>query len=190
MNNSKKVILFLKGGAGSGWMAPPEGTHLPSSANITDIESAREYWREHFAGKVFPLAVHSKKPGSSAIKIRVRFDAGNDHAFSNDIGKQQKTGVRDFNVSRARAMSRILQIIEHPKTRSRNYGADLLFEHPTGGHHYTVVLTWREAARMYEFHSAHFKSAKEVYDLLHSQDARKNEGPLQKSEPSSVFAEL
>lgn len=46
------------------------------------------------------------------------------------------------------------------------------------------------AGRVYEFHSAHFKSVAEVRDLWRRQDSRKNKGPLQKSGPLTVFAEL
>lgn len=65
-----------------------------------------------------------------------------------------------------------------------------MFESAVSGEHFTVVLTWRAASKVYEFHSAHFKPIEEVRRLWKQQDARKNEGPLQKSEPSSVFAGL
>lgn len=182
---------MIKGGDGSGWFGPEHGgTHLPSSAHIATHEEARKYWRCHFGERTWPLEVHSSNPQKKPIPIKVRFDSENDHAFSGDIGGRQKTGVREFDVERAQAMSRILAVIEHPKARSINHGADVLFESPQHGQHYTVILTWRSAAKVYEFHSAHFKPISEVRQLLAQRDRQKNQGPLQKSGPQTVFAGL
>lgn len=182
------AYLLAKGGPGSGWAGPPAGTHIKSSDHVSNEAEARAYWLEHYGGKIIPLKVHFSDPAKAPIPIKVRFDANNDHAYSGDVGGKQKTGIRAFDIDRARAMSRILAVIEHPKARARNYNADLLFEAAVNGRHYTVVLTWRSSAKVYEFHSAHFRSVDDMQRLWRQQDARKNEGPLQKGGPSTVFA--
>lgn len=217
MAGSMRVLLFFRepgpgGGAGlvkaRGWWGPLHGgSHvkrtahkegedgggralsvtLPDSSHIETDEQAKAYWRAHFAGKVIPLAVHSAKNSKPPIRIKVRFDAANNHAFSSDVGGKNKVGVRKFDVKRAKAMSRILRTIEYPKTRSRNYDADLLFERIVDGESFTVVLTWRASSKIYEFHSSHFKSVDEVRRLIAHNDRIKNDGPLQKSEPSWPF---
>lgn len=186
---------LTKGGPGSGWFGPDHGgTHgpgasgaspptLPSSAGITTLEQAQAYWRTHFAKKVMALNVHGAGR-NQPIPIHVRF-SDTHHAYTTDAGGRQKTGQRVFDLQRAHAMDRILRTIEHPKRRLRNFHADLLLEGKAHGHQYTVVLTWREAAQVYEFHSAHFKPIQEVERLARENDPRKNSGPLQKSEPGS-----
>ncbi len=166
------------------------GRWLPMSGHITSLGQARDWWKEHLGGKVLQLKVHSRDPKKLPIKIKVRFDPNSDHAFTDDIGGKQKTGQRVFDAKRAQAMSRIPQVIEHPKARARNYHADLLFEAPVNGEQYTVVLTWHDAAGLYEFRSAHFKPAADVRMLLAQQDRQKNKGPLQKGGPLTVFAGL
>jgi len=148
------------------------------------LEEAKAYWGEHFAGKTLNLAVHKGKGANKRkIPIRVRFDAKNDHAFTDDVGGKQKTGERKFDASRAQAMHRILSVIEHPKKIARHYGADLLFESSIKGRHFTVVLAWRESDKVYEFNSAYFMDVGEVSYLLEHQDRGKGNGPLWKSEP-------
>lgn len=189
MIKSTVPLVLVKGGNGSGWHGPQHGgTHMPSSAGLDTLENARHYWRYHYGGYVRHLEVHLS--GRAPIPIKVRFDESNEHAFTTDAGGKEKTGERMFDEKRAKAMSRILQVIEHPKARARNYHADLMFEAPVGGEHYTVVLTWRDVAKLYEFHSAHFKTIDEVRRLLAHQDHRKNSGPLQKGGPLTVFAGL
>lgn len=129
------------------------------------------------------MTVHS---GGKAYPIKVRFDADNTHAFTADIGGQQKTGKRGFDPDRAHALGRLLQVIDHPQRRLRDWDADLLLEQRIGGRHYTVVLKW-EAGDTYRFSSAHFKTIEDVTRLFRRQNPRKNNGPLQKSEPSSAF---
>lgn len=160
---------------------------LPSSSGISTHEEASAYWLANLGGKTMHIVVHS---GDEKIPIKVRFDSDNDHAYTDDEGGRQKSGVRVFDVERARSMSRIPDVIERPKTRSVNYGADVFFEAPRGGKHYTVVLTWRDAKGVYEFHSAHHKPIQEVRRMLAQKDKQKNKGPLQKGGPSSVFAGL
>lgn len=177
----RQATIFLKGNAGSGWFSPPDGTHLPSSAHIETVEQARDYWREHFDGKVMSLTVHT---GGREIPVKVRFDADCPDAYTDSRDESgSKLEMRRFSVKRSRAMDRILSTIAHPYRRLRNWNADLLLEARKRGEHFTVVLTWREAARLYEFHSSHFKTVAEVQRLHQKQDARKNNGPLQKSEP-------
>lgn len=109
----------------------------------------------------------------------MRFDAGNDHAYTDsqdDSGK--KLSRRVFSLKRAQAMSRILPVIEYPKRRLRNHWGVLLLEGRRGSEHYTVVLTWRNTAKLYEFHSAHFKPVSEVMWLQQINEPRKDDGPL------------
>lgn len=190
---SVSPVDLAKGGPSSGWFGPEQGgTHgpgasgaepptLPSSATIATLEQAQAYWRGHLQGKTLPFRVQA---GSRQIPIKVRF-GNTDHAYTADEGGRAKTGRRIFDVKRAQAMDRILQTIEHPQRRLRNFYADLLLERRIGNEHYTIVLTWRDAHKVYEFHSAHFKSIQEVERLSRENDRRKNEGPLQKSEPGS-----
>lgn len=170
----------------------PAGTspsHLPSSAQIETFEQARAYWDQQFGGKTLAITVHS---GEREIPIRVRFDGRNDHAYTTDVGGKQKIGARVFDERRANAMSRIPSVIERPKRRLRNWGGDLLLESARDRDHYTVVLTWRPASDVYEFHSAHFLPIEEVANMQRHQDSlhQKNKGPLQKSGPFSRFPEL
>lgn len=119
-------------------------TALPSSAELSTMDEARTYWRTHFGGKILSLTVHS---GGKEFPIKVRFDAGNDHAYTDsqdDSGK--KLSRRVFSLKRAQAMSRILPVIEYPKRRLRNHWGVLLLEGRRGSEHYTVVLTWRNTA--------------------------------------------
>ncbi|HRQ04349.1 MAG TPA: hypothetical protein PK580_00135 [Nitrosomonas halophila] len=160
---------------------------FPDSTYIENQDQAKAYWREHFAGKTIPLVVHSTNKSKSPIPIKVRFDDKNDHAFTSDAGGKNKIGVRKFNAKRAKAMSRIVKTIEYPKVRVRNYEADLLFERNIGNEQFTVVLTWRPSSGVYEFHSSHFRSTEEVRRLIAHNDRSKNNGPLQKSEPSWSF---
>jgi hypothetical protein len=152
---------------------------LPSSEHISTEDQAKEYWGKHFGGKTLDLTVHSGKGADGnkrKIPVRVRFGVDNDHAYTDDAGGKQKTGVRVFDKDRAQAMQRILSVIEHPKRRLRNYYADLLLERQIGGKHYTVVLTWRDSVDLYEFHSAHFKSARDVELLQRHNERGKNKG--------------
>jgi len=43
---------------------------------------------------------------------------------------------------------------------------------------YLFVLTWRDAAKVYEFQSAHCKPVAEVMRLQRFSDRAKNNGPL------------
>jgi len=170
-------------GPGSGGSAGTGAPVLPSSASLSTLDEARAWWRAHLGGKTLALTVHS---GGKAYPIKVRFDADNTHAFTADIGGQQKTGKRGFDPDRAHALGRLLQVIDHPQRRLRDWDADLLLEQRIGGRHYTVVLKW-EAGDTYRFSSAHFKTIEDVTRLFRRQNPRKNNGPLQKSEPSSAF---
>lgn len=156
---------------------------MPSSANLSSLDQARAYWREHFGGKTLPLVVHS---GGKKYPIKVRFWLDNDHAFTSDVGGRQKVGYRDFDPDRAQALDRLLQVISHPQRRLRDWDADLLLEKRVGNRHYTVVLKW-ESADTYRFSSAHFKTIEDVSRLFRRQNPTKNNGPLQKSEPLSAF---
>ena len=75
-------------------------------------------------------------------------------------------------------MSRIVPVIEYPRLRLKNHGADLLLEGRQNSEHYTIVLTWNNAAGLYDFNSAHFKSAAEVAALQRHRERAKNNGPL------------
>jgi SNF2 family DNA or RNA helicase len=184
-------ILFFKGGPGSGWYGPEHGGNHgpgasgaspPSSAEITTLEQAQAYWRAHFSGKTIALNVHNAD-NSDPIPIKVRFGDTN-HAYTTDADKRHgKSKKRAFIEKRAKAMDRIIPTIEHPKQRIRNFDADLLLEGRIDGEHYTIVLKWHAVAEVYEFKSAHFKSAQEIADLSRNQSRKNNEGPLRKSEP-------
>lgn len=173
----RRCVLFFKGGPGSGWFGPPQGTHLPSSAHLANLDEARTWWRTNLGGKTLALTVHS---GGKEYPIRVRFDAENDYAYTDSRDASgAKLARRVFGTKRAQAMARIPAVIEHPRLRLRNHGADLLLEGRLHSEHYTVVLTWKEAD-VYVFDSAHFRSAREVLSLQRHQDHGKNNGPLQK----------
>lgn len=166
---------------GAGGSSADRTKALPSSAKISSMEEAQDYWREHFGGKTMALAVRS---GGKEFPIKVSFDATNDHAFTNSRDESgKKLANRVFSLKRAQAMSRILGVIESPSRRLINHGSDLLLEKQIHGEHYTVVLTWVGLSGKYHFNSAHFKTAQEVARLYRYRDRPKNNGPLQKSEP-------
>ena len=154
---------------------------LPSSDGLATQEEAKAYWLQHYGGKDMPLTVQS---GGKEYPVIVRFDAWNNHAYTDSLNQVgQKLPKRLFSPKRAQAMSRILEVIEHPHRRLRYNGADLLLEGKRNGEHYTVVLAWHDASGRYVFKSAYFRSIAEIVRLQQRQDPRKNNGPLQKSEP-------
>lgn len=166
------------GGGGSG---RPDRMTLPSSDGLATQEEAKAYWLQYYGGKDLPLTVQS---GGKQYPVIVRFDAWNNHAYTDSLNQVgQKLPKRLFSPKRAQAMSRILDVIEHPHRRLRYNDADLLLEGKRNGEHYTVVLAWHDVSGRYVFKSAHFRSIAEIVRLQQRQDRRKNNGPLQKSEP-------
>lgn len=181
-------------------------TSLPveNSSAIDSMESARRWWANNLGGKAPRLQVHiGRKNGEwgRVHTIKVDFPFGETHAFTEkaNLGdipdcyddEKRKQRPRKFIADRAKLMDKIVQTIEYPKTKAVQYGADLLFERQVGGQHFVVALMWSDARKLYVFDSAYAMPASKVRDILAHQDARKNNGSLQKSEPSwsapSVF---
>ncbi len=191
------VILFfsdppaLAKSVGSGWFGPPKGTHLPGSGHIQNLEEARRYWLDHFGGKTIPLDVHTKDNDPRKIRpIRVYFGEGNDHAYTDSLSETgHKLARRVFSLSRSQRMSSILAVIEHPSRRLRSGFSDLFLEGRVDGKHYTVVLIWKAQKGVYEFQSAHFRTAEEVARMYVQQPPRRDDGPLYKSESPNLATE-
>lgn len=180
MDNSKKIILLLKGGAGSGWMAPPEGTHIPSSAHLGGLNESCAYYQAHFGDKTHKLTVHAK---SGDFAISVYFDKDNNHAYTEDEYKDgAKTGRRVFDKDRAVLMGRMLSAIEHPNHILRSGNKDLFIERIDGGIHYLIVLGYKEDKKRYEFASAHDRPTSQILELNRNLRPTKPKGkPLTKS---------
>jgi hypothetical protein len=151
------------------------------SAGIDTLDQARDWWAQHLGGKTLALEVQT---GAKPTSIRVEFDPDLPDAYTDSKDAAgQKLAHRLFSEKRARAMDRIVQTIEHPSRRIRNFGADLLLERKFDGEHFTVVLKWNSARKVYGFTSSHYLPVGKVADLQEKQDGQKNGGPLQKSEP-------
>lgn len=179
---SVMMILFLKGGSGSGWYGPPTGTHLPSSADIETEDDARLYWLGNLGGKRITLTVHRK---AGQFDVVVRFDARQDHAYTKANDRHDKDRGRAFSVRRAKLMDKILRAISSPDVILTNHGKDLFFEKIDDGDHYCVVLRWKDSSKEYEFESAHPWTASELREarktLIASPVRGKKKAPMSKS---------
>lgn len=174
-------ILFIKGGPGSGWSAPPTGTHVASSKDIDSLESARRYWLDNLGGKCIPVTVNRK---AGAFQVNVNFPPDNDHAFTKSVDSSNRRAGRSFNLQRARPMDQILSAIAHPSVLLINHGKDLFFEKIDGQTHYCIVLRWKDS-KEYEFESAHPWTAAELKQARQTLQAApvrgKTKAPLNKS---------
>ncbi len=174
------------------------------SGNIETFDQAVKWWSDNLGGKVAKLTAHIGRVGDGwkkTIPIQVDFPASETHAFTEKAGvgeepdcyddPRRKERPRVFVKNRALLMDGIVRAIEFPNVKAVQYGADLLFERRTGGNHYAIALMWSEARGLYVFDSAYSMTDKKMRDIIAHKDTRKNNGPLQKSEPSwsghSVF---
>jgi len=182
----------------------PTSFDVSESSSIKSFEQAKSWWDKNIGGKVLPLLVHVgrvKDGWNRTIKIKVDFPGAETHAYTQksengDVpdcfdDPKHKNGPRTFLLSRAKLMDRIVQTIEYPQTKAVQFGADLLFERKIDGHHHVVALAWSSARKLYVFDSSYTMPVSKVAFILGHQDRTKNDGPLQKSEPSgsapSVF---
>ena len=185
-------LYFLKGGPGSGWPAPPKGTHVASSKEIDTEDAARQYWLANLGGKCLPVTVKRK---AGEFEVKVNFDADNNHAYTKSIDRYNRRFGRSFNLQRARLMDKILSAISHPDVLLTNSGKDLFFEQIDGEDHYCVVLRWKDS-KLYEFESAHPWTQEELKtarkQLLAAPPRGKKKTPMNKSigASSSTFTVL
>ena len=171
-------------------------TTVSSSAHIDSYDAAAKWWKTNLGGKTLDLTVHSRsKPDGIAIKVR--FDAGETHAYTRsavagekpncyDMPKLKK-GSRIFDKKRAIRMDSILDVIEHPAIRFRDNSADMFLEKEISGMRYMVVLKWRDAASVYEFESAYAITSESARKRIANQPSKNGNGPLHKSEPSKLI---
>ncbi len=180
----------------SGAAQPPSSLPVAPSGDVTSFAQAKQWWRKNLGGKVAVLTTHIGRSGDGykrVIRLKVEFPFNETHAYT----EKAKAGVtpdchdggarnprpRAFAPERAKLMDRIVQTIEFPKAKAIQYGADLLFERVFREQHFVVVLQWSEARKLYVFESSYPTSEDKIRALMRRQDARKNSGPLQKSEP-------
>lgn len=174
------------------------------SASIETFYQSKEWWEANLGGKTVDLITHIGRVGDGwrkLIQLKVDFPVMETHAFTEKAGPddepdcyddpRRKERPRVFAKDRAKLMDRIINTIEHPTVKAVQYGADLLFERMVGGDHFVVVLQWSDARGVYVFDSSYTMRDKKVRSIIAHKDARKNNGPLQKSGPSgsvpSVF---
>ncbi|MDR1529833.1 MAG: hypothetical protein LBS40_05480 [Burkholderiales bacterium] len=165
LKGTRENPVLIKGGAGSGWHAPPKGTH-GGEPEITGLASAKAYWDEHYAGKTMRFGVHTKSRG--IIEIEVMFPANNDHAYTEDEGRAsdgRKNGKRVFDPDRARLMHKIPSTIEHPAAILMDRDKNLHIERSSGGKHHIVVLAFHAGTGQYRFSSSHDRPTDEVNKL-------------------------
>ena len=127
MNTPIPRILFCKANSRHGHdgrFAP--GAALPSSAEITTLEQAKAYWREHFVGDGQPVPVTVNFKGQP-FAIHVTFSST--HAYTKERAKwkQTKQGPRrELDLARATRMDAIWHVLSAPdvltwsKTDPRN----------------------------------------------------------------------
>jgi superfamily II DNA or RNA helicase len=136
------------------------GARLPSSADISSLKEARQYWLAHFGGKTCRSTIH-RKSGESVVDVY--FDPDNTHAYTEKKDRQNPGAGRQFSVRRAVLMSRILETIERPTVTLESKGkTDLFFEKVEANTHQCVALRWSDARGRYEFASAHIWTDEEL----------------------------
>jgi len=113
------MILFLKGGSGSGnhghggrpgqvggsAKAPPS-----SSAEINSLSDAEAYWSKHFnTGSAIPIDC---KYGKRRYHFAVTFQRN--HAYTKDSLSVAADQYRSFDIDRAQSMDRIFEVLRNP----------------------------------------------------------------------------
>lgn len=160
-----------KGGGGS----LPD---IPSSAHINNAVSAEEYWRKHFAGKTFKLAVVAGKNKLFEYPLSVSFDNENTHMWTRaakdgeiaDAFDQpvKKSGPRVYDSERAPFMDKLLPAIRTPWKilGNRNDRREIyLGSRLSDGRTYIVVLAMKDIGKC-DFVSAHPRSKGDVDKLI------------------------
>jgi post-segregation antitoxin (ccd killing protein) len=134
-------------------------TNLPSSESISTLQEATHYYQNHIAG-IWQVTIQ-RKAGNFSAKLNL--NDNKDHAYTKT---NEATGLREFDVKRARLMQHLFNAITKPDVILQNGSRDLFIEKQIDGLHYAVVLEWKESANEYRFRSAHPWSKEEFNNNL------------------------
>ncbi|MFZ4504489.1 MAG: phage portal protein, partial [Methylovulum sp.] len=116
--------------------------------SIDTLQAAEHYYQDHLAG-VWRLTIQRK---AGNFDVNVNFNENQDHAYTKT---NKETGLREFDLVRAKFMPQMLGTITEPEVILQNGNRDLFIEKQLDNIHYAVVLEWKDSAKEYRFRSAH-----------------------------------